>query len=120
MVPLPGPSSIFLALMASGFNGQNFTFHGYLPLDKHEKLQRLKEMEKQIFQKGQTQIFIETPYRNNQMIEFLLQNGNENLLLCMAVDITLENEEIHTLSIKEWKRKIPDYNKRQSVFLLNT
>jgi 16S rRNA (cytidine1402-2'-O)-methyltransferase len=118
VIPLPGPSSIFLALMASGFNGQNFAFLGYLPLDKHEKIKSLKEMEKNIFQNGQTQIFIETPYRNNQLLEFLLQNCSQETMICIAADITLESEYIRTGPVSGWKKEKPDLNKRPAVFLL--
>ena len=118
VVPLVGPSSILLGLMASGFNGQNFCFHGYLPKEKNLLVQKLKEMEKDSFRKNQTQIFIETPYRNNQMINEIISCCSSETKLCIACDITLPSEFIQTKSISEWGKKIPDINKRPALFLI--
>ena len=118
VIPLTGPSSLFLALMASGFNGQNFAFHGYLPIEKGERVRKIKEIEKQVFGCNQTQIFIETPYRNRQLFEALLSTCNENLLLCLACDLTLDSEFIKVKSIREWRKANPEINKRPVVFLL--
>ncbi|HVA97689.1 MAG TPA: SAM-dependent methyltransferase [Bacteroidia bacterium] len=118
VVPLTGPSSILLALMASGFNGQNFTFHGYLPKEKNDRVRKIKELEKNIFQKQQTQIFIETPYRNQHLLEDILASCASNTLLCVACDITLPSEMIITQRIAEWQKKLPDIHKRPTIFLL--
>ena len=117
VVPLVGPSSIFLALMASGFNGQCFTFHGYLPKERSERIKKLKDLEKAA-QKKQTQLFIETPYRNMHLLEDLLQSCDPSTLLCIACDITLPTEFIKTKRISEWKKQLPDINKRPSIFLI--
>lgn len=119
VVPLSGPSSIFLALAASGLNGQNFHFHGYLPV-KNEALQtKLKSIEKSVFSENKTNIFIETPYRNTAMMQNLLSNLNQDLKLCIAANITGENELISTKKIKDWKKGIlPDINKQNCVFLI--
>lgn len=117
--PLIGPSSILLALMASGLNGQRFTFHGYLPVKGPERGKRIKRLEDQSRKFGETQIFIETPYRNGNMIKDLFQNLSEHTLLCIAADLTLPEQWIKTLSIKEWKRfQLPDLHKRPAVFLI--
>jgi len=118
VIPLVGPSSILLALMASGFNGQQFTFLGYLPVDKNLRANKIKEIEKNIFQKNETQIFIETPYRNNQLIESLLLTCRSETLLCIATDITLETAFIKTKTIAAWKKSVPDFHKKTTVFLL--
>jgi len=118
VVPLVGPSSILLALMASGFNGQQFAFLGYLPVDKNLRINKIKEIERNIFQKNETQIFIETPYRNNQLIESLLQSCRNETLLCIATDITLETAFIKTKTIAAWKKSVPDFHKKTTVFLL--
>ena len=118
VVPLVGPSSILLALMASGFNGQQFTFLGYLPVDKNLRINKIKEIERNVFQKNETQIFIETPYRNNQLIESLLQTCRNETLLCIATDITLKTAFIKTKTIAAWKKTIPDFHKKTTVFLL--
>jgi 16S rRNA (cytidine1402-2'-O)-methyltransferase len=118
VVPLPGPSSIFLALMASGFNGQNFAFHGYLPVDKNARLQKIRELEMDAIQKDQTQIFIETPYRNRQMLESLIRACKPGTRICIAVDLTLPGEMIITATAKQWSQNSPDLNKRPAVFLL--
>lgn len=118
VIPLVGPSSILLSLMASGFNGQNFAFLGYLPIEKPEKVKRLKELESNIIQRNQTQIFIETPYRNIKLIEDIVANVRGNLLLCVAADLTLETQYIKTMTVGEWKKNMPSINKRACVFLL--
>lgn len=118
VVPLVGPSSILLSLMASGFNGQNFTFAGYLPIEAHERSKALKLLEKKVFTENQTQIFIETPYRNVKLVEDIIRNCSPQTKLCIAVDITLDNEFIRTKPIAEWKRQLPDIQKRPAIFLL--
>jgi len=118
VVPLIGPSSIILSLMASGFNGQNFAFLGYLPITPNERIQKLKEIEACIYKNDQTQIFIETPYRNQKVLQDILNVMHKNLKLCIACNITLPDEFIVTKSIADWKKNLPDINKKQSVFLL--
>lgn len=119
VVPLVGPSSIFLALMAAGFNGQSFVFHGYLPYDKGELRQKLKDMEQMATRHHQTQIFMEAPYRNDKLVEEVLNNCNDKTQLCIACDITLDTEYIKTHSIAQWKKgKRPLLHKRPSIFLL--
>jgi len=116
--PLTGPNAILLALMASGMNGQQFQFVGYLPIDNQQRLQSIKELEGESKRKNATQIFIETPYRNNQLIEVLLKTCKPSTRLCIAVDITGENEWIKTKSIGEWKKDKVDIHKRPAIFLL--
>lgn len=116
--PLTGPSSILLALMASGMNGQRFQFHGYLPIDAIERKKVLKELEADSRKRNCTQIFIETPYRNNQLIADVLQACQPNTLFCIAVDITGDTESIRTQPIKAWAQKKPDIHKRPAIFLL--
>ena len=116
--PLVGPSSILLSLMASGFNGQSFTFHGYLPIQQSDRAKMLKKMEVQIYNNNQTQLFIETQYRNMKMLEDILTVCMPDTKLCIAVDITLETEFIKTKTVKEWKSQKPDLNKRPCIFLL--
>ncbi len=118
--PLVGPSSILLALMASGMNGQNFQFIGYLPIDSLERKNAIKELENYSHKKNSTQIFIETPYRNNQLIKELLATCREETKLCIAVDITASSESIKTKTIKEWKTSVPDFHKRLAIFLLHS
>jgi 16S rRNA (cytidine1402-2'-O)-methyltransferase len=119
VVPLTGPSSIFLALMASGFNGQNFAFHGYLPVDKRERIQKIKELETAVYQKDQTQLFIETPYRNNQMLEALIQACKPETKICIAIELTLPGEKIIQTTAKRLNmNNRPDFNKKPAVFLL--
>lgn len=117
VVPLVGPSSILLSLMASGFNGQSFTFHGYLPKERGERIKKLKELEKAAGKK-QTQLFIETPYRNTHLLEDILSSCDGNTLLCIACDITLSSEFIKTKRIAEWKKQLPDINKKPTIFLI--
>lgn len=119
VVPLVGPSSILLALMASGMNGQSFAFNGYLPIDKGEKKSALKNLEKLSSDKNQTQIFIETPYRNNKLLEDLLQTLQPNTHLCVACDITLPTEYIKTLRIQDWKKTKIDLHNRPTIFVLH-
>lgn len=119
VVPFVGPSSILLSLMASGLNGQQFTFLGYLPVDKVARNLRLKEIEKRSQTHNETQIFIETPYRNQHMLEAILSSCNANTRLCIACHISLPDEMIVTKQISEWKRNpLPDLNKKPTVFLL--
>lgn len=118
VVPLVGPSSIFLALMASGLNGQNFAFSGYLPVKDNERVKKLRDLEHISTRMGQTQIFIETPYRNEQMFESLTKTLKGSTNLCIALDATAENEYIKTLSVAEWKSaKRPPLHKKPCVFL---
>jgi 16S rRNA (cytidine1402-2'-O)-methyltransferase len=118
VIPLVGPSSILLALMASGLNGQNFSFHGYLPIDKHLKAKKLKELETDSRINDRTQIFIETPYRNEKIFEEIINTCAPTTLLCLAVDVTLPSEKIKTLPLSEWKKRKPDFHKKPAVFLL--
>jgi len=118
VVPLVGPSSILLALMASGFNGQSFAFHGYLPIDNAERIKKIKQLEQRIYNENQTQLFIETPYRNNKLIEDLIRNCSPATKLCIAMDITCEDEFIKTDSIKNWQKHIPHVDKKPCIFLL--
>jgi 16S rRNA (cytidine1402-2'-O)-methyltransferase len=118
IIPLTGPSSILLALISSGFNGQNFAFHGYLPVDKKARQNRIKELQQLAVQKNQTQIFMETPFRNNALLEDVLQTCNDHMMLCIAAEISTASESIRTKSIKYWKEKTPDLHKKPSVFLL--
>jgi 16S rRNA (cytidine1402-2'-O)-methyltransferase len=119
VIPLSGPSSIFLALMASGFNGQNFAFNGYLPIDKRERAVKIRELEATALQTGQTQLFIEAPYRNRQMTDALLESLHPFTKLCIAVDITLPGEFIRTRTAEQWKKSgYPEINKKPAVFLL--
>lgn len=119
VVPLIGASSIFLSLMASGFNGQNFKFHGYLPIKNPERTKKIKDLEISAHKHNETQIFIETPYRNNQLLNDLVTNCSPHTQLCIACDITLETEFIKTKSIEFWKKNPIDLNKRPVVFLIN-
>ena len=119
IVPLVGPSSILLALMGSGMNGQNFAFNGYLPIDKAEKKTALKNLEKLSQDKNQSQIFIETPYRNNKMLEDILQALQPNTHLCIAADITLPTEFIKTLRVSDWKKSPVDLHNRPAIFIIH-
>ncbi len=118
--PLVGPSSILLALMASGMNGQQFAFCGYLPIDNLERKSAIKELESNSAKKNCTQIFIETPYRNNQVIKQLLETLKPETRLCIAVDITATSESIFTKTVAEWKKKLPDLHKRLAIFLIHS
>lgn len=116
--PLPGPSSILLALMASGMNGQQFQFLGYLPIDNSSRNKRIRELEMESAQKKCTQIFIETPYRNNQLMESLVKTCRPDTILSIAVDLTAKDELIRTDSIKNWSKKMPELHKRPAIFSL--
>jgi 16S rRNA (cytidine1402-2'-O)-methyltransferase len=116
--PFVGPSSILLALMASGMNGQSFQFVGYLPIDTAERIKSLIDLESESAKKNCTQIFIETPYRNNQLTESICKTLKPSTRLCIAADITGSNEYIKTKTIAEWKNKLPDIHKRPAIFLL--
>ncbi|MDL2221444.1 SAM-dependent methyltransferase [Parabacteroides sp. OttesenSCG-928-N08] len=118
VVPLVGPSSILLSLMASGFNGQSFAFHGYLPIDQNERTQAIKKLEGRIYTEHQTQLFIETPYRNDKLAEELLRSCRPGTRLCIAANISCEEEYIRTRSIAEWKGKLPNLHKKPTIFLL--
>jgi len=118
VVPLVGPSSILLAVMASGLNGQHFTFAGYLPVKINERTARIKILEKRSFMERQAQVFIETPYRNNQLIQSIMETCSPETWLCIAANLTLENEWISTRTIAEWKKQIPDLHKQPAVFVL--
>lgn len=117
VIPLTGPSSILMALISSGLNGQNFTFNGYLPVKPDERVSKLRELEKKS-QKGFSQIFMETPYRNQRMLEALLATCSNDTRLCIAVNITLPDELIRTMTISEWKKNIPQINDMMAVFIL--
>lgn len=117
VTPLTGPSSILLSLMASGLNGQRFAFQGYLPIDGKEASNAIKEFEKESRTKNQTQIFIETPYRNNPLAANLLKTLHPETRLCIAVDVTGEQESIHTFTVREWKTKLKELPKLPAVFL---
>lgn len=118
VVPLVGPSSIILSVMGSGFNGQSFAFHGYLPIEAADRIKRLKELEGRIYSENQTQLFIETPYRNNKMMEDILKTCRPQTKLCIAANITCEGEYIHTKTIREWKGHLPDLTKVPCIFLI--
>lgn len=118
VIPLVGPSSILLALMASGFNGQKFAFHGYLPIDADQRIKALKTIEQLIYSEDQTQLFIETPYRNNQVAEQILKSCRPSTRLCIATNITLGDEMILTRTVAEWKKGLPDLNRKPTIFAL--
>ena len=119
VIPINGPSSIILALISSGFNGQEFTFHGYLPIDKEQKKKQIMFLENQVQKSGYSQIFMETPYRNNQLLEDLIKFLNPNTKLCIAANINHPTEEfIKTLKISDWKNKKPELHKIPAVFVL--
>lgn len=118
VVPLVGPSSLLMAVMASGFNGQSFAFHGYLPIDAAERIKTLKKLENRAYAEDQTQLFIETPYRNQKLAEDILQHCKPQTRLCIAMNISCDDEYIVTKSIKSWKGKLPDMQKQPCVFLI--
>lgn len=118
VVPLVGPSSILLALMASGMNGQNFAFNGYLPIDKADRKKAIKELERLSKDRNQSQIFIETPYRNEKMFTDLKATLTPGTRLCIAADITLPDEYIRTYTIADWKKQQPDLHKRPTIFII--
>ncbi len=118
VIPMVGPSSILLALMASGFNGQKFTFHGYLPIDKSDRTKRVKDLESQSAREKVTQIFIETPFRNNQLLAEVLRTAKPSTKLCIAANITAEDEFIQTRTVAEWSKATIDLHKIPAIFLL--
>lgn len=118
VVPLVGPSSIILALMASGLNGQNFAFNGYLPIDSVERKKAIKQLERKSRELGQTQLFMETPYRNDKLVQELLKSLHGDTSLCIAADITLKTEWIRTFKASNWGRNIPELNKRPAIFAI--
>jgi len=118
VTPLVGPSSILMAVMASGFNGQSFAFHGYLPIDGGERAKKLKQLEARSYSEDQTQLFIETPFRNHKLAEDILQYCKSGTMLCIAMNISCEDEYIVTRTVKAWKGKLPEMQKRPCVFLL--
>jgi 16S rRNA (cytidine1402-2'-O)-methyltransferase len=117
--PLVGPSSVLLALMASGMNGQQFRFNGYLPIRQQDRNKTIKDLETESAKKDCTQIFIETPYRNNQLIDALINHCQPSTKICIAVDLTGTNEFIKTRPVSEWKKNKPDIHKRPAIFLLH-
>lgn len=119
VIPLVGPSSIIMALMASGMNGQSFAFNGYLPIDKNARKSELLRLEKLSSQQNQSQLFIETPYRNNAMLEDICKVLNKNTLVCVACDITLPTEFIKTKTVEEWKKNSADLHKRPALFIIH-
>lgn len=118
VIPIVGPSSIILALMASGMNGQNFAFNGYLPIDKSERKIRIKSLEKRSFEENQSQLFIETPYRNMKMLDDLITTLHPNTRLCVACDLTLPTEYIKTQTAGSWKNHKEDFHKRPALFII--
>jgi 16S rRNA (cytidine1402-2'-O)-methyltransferase len=116
--PLAGPSSILLALMASGMNGQHFRFNGYLPIDAAERVRSIQQLESESKQKACTQIFIETPYRNNQLLEALIKTCQPHTKICVAVDLTAPTEMIQTKTVQQWKGALPQLHKRPAIFLM--
>lgn len=119
IVPLSGPSSIIMALMASGMNGQQFCFHGYLPVKTPERKNKIRQLESEAKKTGYTQLFIETPYRNNALLDSLKATCRPDTYLCIACDITMPTEYIRTMKIKDWKKERVDLKKRPSIFLLS-
>ncbi|WP_460219220.1 SAM-dependent methyltransferase [Psychroserpens sp. MEBiC05023] len=119
VVPLVGPSSIILALMSSGMNGQSFAFNGYIPIDKAERKATLKRLERLSFEQNQTQLFIETPYRNNKVLEEICSTLHQNTRVCIACDITLPTEYIRTMTVKDWKQTNIDLHKRPAIFVIH-
>jgi len=118
VVPLVGPNSIILALMASGFNGQQFCFHGYLPIEQNQRIKKIRELEQEAWRKDVSQLFIETPFRNNQMLRSLIKTCKPQTLLCVAGDLTLPTEKIITRNIAGWEKETADLNKKPAVFIL--
>lgn len=118
VIPLVGPSSILLSVMGSGFNGQSFAFHGYLPIDATARTAMIKKLEGRIYTENQTQLFIETPYRNNKLAEELIRTCRPTTKLCIASNLTCDDELIRTRPVKEWAGKLPDLSKRPTIFLI--
>ena len=119
VVPMVGPNSIILALMASGFNGQNFAFHGYLPIDKAQRSKRIKELENSALRHRQTQIFIETPFRNNQMLDDILKTCGTRTRVCVACNITGVDEQIISQPVEQWRKQKVDFHKKPAIFLIS-
>ncbi len=119
VMPLVGPSSILLSLMASGMNGQSFAFNGYLPIKSGERSKKLKQLEGRSISENQTQIFIEAPFRNNQLLKDILSSCSGKTKVCIACDITLETEFIQTKTVNQWKNQIPELHKRPAIFLIH-
>lgn len=120
VIPLTGPSSILLSLMASGLNGQSFQFHGYLPVKRPERIKRIKELEAAAHREKASQIFIEAPYRNDALMQDMVQACHPATLLCVAADLTMESEMIRTLPVGSWRKKLPSLHKRPVIFLLGS
>jgi len=118
VVPLTGPSSILLSLMASGLNGQTFTFHGYLPVKRPERMRKLRELDQCVKRTGETQLFIEAPYRNDGLLKDILENCASGTMLCIAADLTMETEFVQTRPVSAWKKNKPALHKRPVIFLL--
>ena len=118
VIPMVGPSSVILAMMSSGLNGQSFAFNGYLPIDKRERKRKIKDLEKRSFEEQQTQAFIETPYRNNKLLEDFVATLHPSTMLCVACDLTLETQYIKTQSAIEWKSNTEDFHKRPAIFII--
>jgi 16S rRNA (cytidine1402-2'-O)-methyltransferase len=119
IIPLVGPSSILLAMMSSGMNGQNFAFNGYLPIEKAERKSKIKQLEKRSFDENQSQLFIETPYRNNSILEDLHKTLSSDTKICVACDLTLPTEYIKTQTAKQWKYSKLDFHKRPAIFIIH-
>lgn len=120
IVPLVGPSSILLALMASGFSGQEFSFHGYLPRERKERIKKLKDFEMDTKRSGKTHIFMDTPFRNMHVLEDMLNDLGDNTLLCIASNVTLLTEQIKTMTVKDWREKAYNIGKIPAIFLIGT
>jgi len=118
VVPLVGPSSILLALMASGMSGQSFIFHGYLPIDKVERKKEIQQLERDAFHKNQTQIFMETPFRNNQLLNAVLETCQPDTRLCIASNLTAPDEFVKTWSVRNWRKNAPDLHKKPTIFII--
>ncbi|MDA9576411.1 SAM-dependent methyltransferase [Flavobacteriaceae bacterium] len=118
VVPLVGPSSILLAMMGSGMNGQNFAFNGYLPIDKNERKSKLKQLEKRSFEEQQAQLFIETPYRNQKLLDDMCSVLHQNTRICLAIDLTLQTEYIKTQTVSQWKTTTMEFHKRPTLFII--
>jgi len=118
VIPMVGPSSILLSLMASGMNGQNFAFIGYIPVKPADRIKAIKDIERKSGIENQTQIFIEAPYRNNPLLNDLIKSMNDQTRLCVACDLTLETEYIKSQTVAQWRKEIPDLNKRPAIFLV--
>jgi len=118
VVPLPGPSSLILALMASGLNGQNFAFNGYLPKERNERIKKIRDLERRASNEQQTQILMEAPYRNQKLFEELLANCSPDTLLCVAADLTAPGQFVQTRAIRDWRRNKPDLDKKPALFLI--